>query len=164
LPKVQRILAIDYGTKRVGFAYTVNNIIFTLPQVNNDELLFDKISDIIKLHKINKIFVGKSEGRFAKVTQNFVDKIKFSSIDYDLVYYNSQGYFMGSGGGEVFSYIVDLENKQVYSAHLVVESQSSTYLFISDNTQIKELINFFTLTFKKDYPSLTIVDDDIVVE
>jgi hypothetical protein len=71
---------------------------------------------------------------------------------------------MGSGGGEVFSYIIDLENKQVYSAHLVVESQSATYLFISDNTQNKELINFFTLTFKKDYPGLTIVEDDIVLD
>lgn len=96
--------------------------------------------------------------------ESFVDKIKFSSIDYDLVYYNSQGYFMGSGGGEVFSYIIDLENKQVYYAHLVVESQTSTYLFISDNTENKELINFFTLNFKKDYPDLQIVNDDIVVE
>ena len=68
-------LSIDYGTKRVGFAYTVNNIIFTLPQVDNDDLLFDKISNIIKTHSINKIFVGKSEGRFAEITQDFVDKI-----------------------------------------------------------------------------------------
>ena len=96
--------------------------------------------------------------------ESFVDKIQFSSIDYDLVYYNSQGYFMGSGGGEVFSYIVDFENKQVYYAHLVVEPGSSTSLFISENTQNKELINFFTLTFKKDHPTLKIVEDDIVVE
>ena len=96
--------------------------------------------------------------------ESFVDKIQFSSIDYDLVYYNSQGYFMGSGGGEVFSYIVDFENKQVYYAHLVVESGSSTSLFISENTQNKELINFFTLTLKKDHPILKIVEDDIVVE
>ncbi|HEX7357321.1 MAG TPA: hypothetical protein VF270_06415 [Ignavibacteriaceae bacterium] len=96
--------------------------------------------------------------------ESFVDKIKFSSIDYDLVYFNSQGYFMGSGGGEVYSYIIDFENKQVYYAHLVVESESATSLFISDNTSNKELINFFTLTFKKDHPNLKIVDDDIVVE
>ena len=96
--------------------------------------------------------------------ESFVDKIQFSSIDYDLVYYNSQGYFMGSGGGEVFSYIVDFENKQVYYAHLVVEPGSSTSLFISENTQNKELINFFTLTFKKDHPNLKIIEDDIVVE
>ncbi len=96
--------------------------------------------------------------------ESLVDKIKFSSIDYDLVYYNSQGYFLGSGGGEVFSYIIDFENKQVYYAHLVVESPTETSLFISDNTQNKELVNFFTLTFNKDYPTLKIVKDDIVVE
>ena len=94
----------------------------------------------------------------------FVDKIKFASIDHDLVYYNSQGYYLGSGGGEVFSYIIDLENKQVYYAHLVIESEISTSLFISDNTNSNELINFFTMTFKKDYPSLKLVNDDIVVE
>ena len=91
------------------------------------------------------------EGSFKEC---FVDKIKFASIDYDLVYFNSQGYFLGSGGGEVFSYIIDLENKQVYYAHLVIESETSTSLFISDNTKNKELLNFFTMTFKKDYPGL----------
>ncbi len=94
----------------------------------------------------------------------FVDKIKFPSIDYDLVYYNSQGFFLGSGGGEIFSYIIDFENKQVYYAHLVVELPNEPSLFISDNTENKELVSFFTLTFKKDYPSLKIVKDDIVTE
>jgi len=118
------------------------------------------------LEKSGDEFIPKYETELldGSFKESFVDKIKFSSIDYDLVYYNSQSYFLGSGGGEVFSYIVDLESKQVYSAHLVVESQSSTYLFISDNTRNKELINFFTLTFKKDYPALSIVEDDIVVE
>ena len=123
---------------------------------------------------IKFVFLEKSENEFiskyetevldGSFKESLVDKIKFSSIDYDLVYFNSQGYFMGSGGGEIFSYIVDFENKQVYYAHLVVESESSTSLFISENTQNKELINFFTLTFKKDHPGLKIVEDDIVVE
>ncbi len=118
------------------------------------------------LEKTDDEFVSKYETELldGSFKESFVDKIKFSSIDYDLVYYNSQGYFMGSGGGEVFSYIIDMENKQAYYAHLVVESQTSTYLFISDNTENKELINFFTLNFKKDYPGLQIVNDDIVVE
>ena len=117
--------------------------------------------------ELNLQFLEKSGNKFnskyetelldGSFKESFVDKIKFSSIDYDLVYYNSQGYFMGSGGGEVFSYIVDFENKQVYYAHLVVESGSSTSLFISENTQNKELINFFTLTFKKDHPVLKLL-------
>lgn len=118
------------------------------------------------LEKSGDEFISKYETSLldGSFKESFVDKIKFSSIDYDLVYYNSQGYFMGSGGGEVFSYIVDLESEQVYYAHLVVESGSSTSLFISENTQNKELANFFTLTFKKDHPGLQIVEDDIIVE
>ena len=40
-------LAIDFGTKRIGLAYSLRNIIFTLPMVNNDNKIFDKISQII---------------------------------------------------------------------------------------------------------------------
>ena len=96
--------------------------------------------------------------------ESLVDKIKLASVDYDLLYYNSQGYFMGSGGGEVFSYLIDMEKKQVYYAHLVVESNSAIYLYISDNTENKELVNFFTLSFRKDYPGLQIVNDDVLLD
>ncbi len=118
------------------------------------------------LEKTGNKFISKYETELlaGSFKESFVDKIKFSSIDYDLVYYNSQSYFLGSGGGEVFSYIIDFENKQVYNAHLIVESESSTSLFISENTSSKELINFFTLTFKKDYPGLKLVQEDIIVD
>lgn len=101
------------------------------------------------------------EGSFK---ESLTDKIKLASVDYDLIYYNSQGYFMGSGGGEVFSYLIDMEMKQVYYAHLVVESNSAIYLYISENTDNKELINFFTLSFRKDYPGLQIVNDDVLLD
>jgi hypothetical protein len=118
------------------------------------------------LEKTGNKFISKYETELlaGSFKESFVDKIKFSSIDYDLVYYNSQSYFLGSGGGEVFSYIIDFENKQVYYAHLIVESESSTSLFISENTSSKELLNFFTLTFKKDYPGLKLVQEDIIVD
>lgn len=118
------------------------------------------------LEKSGNEFIPKYETELldGSFKECFVDKIKFSSIDYDLIYYNSQGYFMGSSGGEIFSYIVDFENRQVYYAHLAVEAGSSISLFISENTQKKELKDFFMLTFKKDYPNLKIVEDDIVVD
>jgi hypothetical protein len=96
--------------------------------------------------------------------QAFVDKIKFSSFDQELLYYNSQDYYLGSGGGEVYSYIIDFDAKQVYYAHLVIDPSSSVSLFISDNTENKELRNFFLLNFKKDYPNLKLVDEDIIIE
>jgi hypothetical protein len=101
------------------------------------------------------------EGSFSKCT---VDKIKFAAFKNELIYFNSEDYFMGTAGGEVFAYIIDFENKQVYYAHLVAESENSISLFISDNTKDKEVINFFKLSFKKDYPGLSIVKDDIILE
>ncbi len=96
--------------------------------------------------------------------QAFVDKIKFSSFDNELLYYNSQDYYLGSGGGEVYSYIIDFDAKQVYYAHLVIDPSSAVSLFISDNTENKEIRNFFLLNFKKDYPDLKLVSEDIIIE
>lgn len=69
-------LAIDYGTKRIGLAYTVNNIIFTLPQILNDDKVINNLSKIINNHKINKIFVGMSQGIFAQKTKDFMILLK----------------------------------------------------------------------------------------
>jgi len=69
-------LSIDYGTKRVGLAHTLNNIIFTLPQINNDDKLILKIIKIITDYKINKVFVGLSQGKFALKTLDFVNLLK----------------------------------------------------------------------------------------
>jgi len=96
--------------------------------------------------------------------ESLVDKIKFPMRDYELIYYNSQGYFMGSGGGEVISYIIDFGKKEIYYAHLVADPVVPPSLFISKNTQDKYIREFFYTYFKKDYPKLRIVDEDITLE
>lgn len=68
-------LAIDFGTKRIGLAYSLNNIIFTLPMVKNDDKIFEKLSQIILDYKISKIYVGLSEGKIAQITKNFIVKL-----------------------------------------------------------------------------------------
>lgn len=120
----------------------------------------------IQLEMINNDLKIKYETELldGSFKESFIDKIKFSSFDHELIYYNSKGYYLGSGGGEVYSYIVNFEAKQVYYAHLVIDPSSSVSLFISENTQSKELRNFFTLTFKKDYPNLKVVEDDIIID
>lgn len=71
-------LALDYGTKNIGLAYTVNNIIFTLPKILNDNQTIINIQKIIVNHKIGKIFVGISQGKFAQKTQDFVTVLKLN--------------------------------------------------------------------------------------
>lgn len=96
--------------------------------------------------------------------ESFVDKIKFPMRDYELIYYNSKSYFMGSGGGEVISYIFDFGKKEVYYAHLVADPVVPPSLFISKNTLDKYIREFFYTYFKKDYPKLRIVDEDITLD
>lgn len=100
---------------------------------------------------------GLLEGSFtgAKVTTK-----KLESINYDLVYYNSQDYFLGSGGGEVFSYLIDFKNEQTYYAHLFMQRGRNVSLYLSDNVT-SEIKNFFLSIFNKDYPNLKIVNKDV---
>lgn len=94
---------------------------------------------------------------------SFVSKIKLQSTAYELIYYNSQGYFLGSGGGEIFSYLIDFNIKEVFYSHLVIESKEIS-LYLSDNIESPEVRNFFINNFKKDYPSLTLVSKDLEID
>ena len=86
-----------------------------------------------------------------------VDKIKFSEIPNELIYYNSKSYFMGSGGGEVFLHVVDLNKRKVYSAHLITAARGPATLDLSDNIDIPMLRTFFVSYFRRDYPSLKVI-------
>lgn len=69
-------LAIDYGTKNIGLAYSVNDIISTLPMVKNNSDLFKNIQKTVTDYRISKIYVGISEGKVAQMTKNFVSKLQ----------------------------------------------------------------------------------------
>ncbi|MBP6989605.1 Holliday junction resolvase RuvX, partial [Candidatus Shapirobacteria bacterium] len=65
-------LAIDFGTKRIGLAYSQDGIISTLPAIKNDPELIKNIKKVINEYHIDKIYVGISEGVFGETTQKFV--------------------------------------------------------------------------------------------
>lgn len=93
-----------------------------------------------------------------------VKKIKFPNFNYDLIYYNSQDYFWGSGGGEVFAYVINFTLKETYYAHLFSESRKPAELFLSKNITIPELRKFFVSYFKKDYPGLKLASEDVSLD
>ena len=69
-------LSIDYGHKRIGLAISIQGIIQPLSVVKNDDKFLPQLNKIISDYKIEKIFVGISQGEFAKKTQKFVDELK----------------------------------------------------------------------------------------
>ena len=90
--------------------------------------------------------------------QCLVNKIKFSDFDTELIYYNSKNYFMGNGGGDVYSHVIDLKKLKVYSAHLSVISEGRVSLDLSQNIDNPMIKNFFISYFRRDYPNLRLVE------
>ncbi|MCU7490638.1 MAG: hypothetical protein HF312_05940 [Ignavibacteria bacterium] len=97
-------------------------------------------------------------------TESLIKKIKLGNADYEMIYYDSQAYFMGSGGGEIFNYIVDFNKNQVYYAHFFSVEKKPTSLYLSPNTNVKEIRDFFIRHFQRDYPELRIVEKDYNLE
>lgn len=70
------LLAIDYGTKRIGLAISIQNIITPIDPIKNDPKKFDQIKKVIDSYQIDKIYVGISEGDFAVITKKFVKELQ----------------------------------------------------------------------------------------
>lgn len=70
------LLAIDYGTKKIGLAVSINGIIFTLPSIKNDKSLLPNLQQIIRQHQVSKVYIGLSVGHFARKTLIFVDHLR----------------------------------------------------------------------------------------
>lgn len=69
-------LAIDYGTKNIGLAVSIIGIITPIPAIKNDDHVIENIKKIIADYKIDGLYVGVSEGKFADITKAFVDKLR----------------------------------------------------------------------------------------
>jgi hypothetical protein len=91
-------------------------------------------------------------------------KINFPNYNYDLIYYNSEDYFLGSGGGEVFAYVLDFNTHSTYYAHLFSEAREPVKLFLSENISDKEIRKFYVSRFKKDYPDVQLSSEDVSLE
>jgi putative holliday junction resolvase len=70
------ILAIDYGTKRVGIAISWTSLAEPLTVLSNTQNLFDEILKLIEEHRPVTVVVGLSEQEMAKQTREFVENLK----------------------------------------------------------------------------------------
>ncbi|MBI2464838.1 Holliday junction resolvase RuvX [Candidatus Shapirobacteria bacterium] len=69
-------LGIDYGTKHIGLALAVSEIINTIPSIENNSESVDKINKILIENRVDKIFVGLSVGRVAQKTLEFIKSLR----------------------------------------------------------------------------------------
>jgi putative transcription antitermination factor YqgF len=69
-------LCIDYGTKNIGLAVSILDIITPIPAIKNDDKTIQNLQQVIFDYDINGVYVGVSEGYFADITKTFVDKLR----------------------------------------------------------------------------------------
>lgn len=65
------LLAIDYGFKRIGLAVSIMGVITPISGIKNDTHVLEYINRIIFDYKIEKIYIGISEGEVANKTKKF---------------------------------------------------------------------------------------------
>lgn len=119
--------------------------------------LFDVVEDTVKQIYETILLDGS-------LRESQIVPLELTGINHNLLYYNSGNYFMGSGGGEVFAYIIDLEKESVNYGHLVLARQvPKGGLFLSPKNE-KSISEFLTVEFKREYPGLRTIEKDIALE
>lgn len=86
--------------------------------------------------------------------------MKVAGKDHQLLYYNSGDFFLGSGGGEIFTYVIDYVDKKVHAAKLFVERSGEAKLQILTDGQEETIENYFITFYKKEYPELSIITNN----
>jgi len=87
-----KIIAIDYGTKRVGIAVGDTDLGIAVPQgvLKNDDKLIDKIEEIVRSKGARKVVVGfpltpsGREGERAKLVREFTETLSKRLKDVDI--------------------------------------------------------------------------------
>lgn len=71
-----KVLAIDFGTQRIGLALSFGTLADPLTIIPNEHNAVSYICKIIDDYKINQLLVGISENEMAKKTQEFVTLLR----------------------------------------------------------------------------------------
>lgn len=74
--QVVPVLAIDFGTVRIGLAVSRHTLADPLEIISNDEQKFQKIQQVCQENEVEKIIVGMSENEMAEKTQKFVSELQ----------------------------------------------------------------------------------------
>ncbi|MBP7700631.1 Holliday junction resolvase RuvX [Candidatus Woesebacteria bacterium] len=72
----EKILAIDFGTVRIGLAISRYILAEPLDIIPNDDKMFSKIQTICSENEVKKIIIGMSENEMALKTKDFAFKLE----------------------------------------------------------------------------------------
>lgn len=73
---IPKVLAIDYGTQRIGIAVSFHTLAEPLEIIKNHQGALARIVELCQQNNVEKIIVGLSENEMAKKTERFVAELK----------------------------------------------------------------------------------------
>lgn len=115
-------------------------------------VLLKPVSDSIEV-------VYKSSVLEGSLSEAVLKSVRINNFNYDFLYYNSGAYFIGSGGGDVYLYMVDFNMQVIYQVYGEVTSNGSLVLHLSGNIP-EEIKDFFISELRAEYSSLIIGSPD----
>ena len=71
-----KVLAIDFGTKRIGVAISEGTLAEPLVVLENDQNIFHQLQEIIDKYKIERLVIGLSENEMADQTRDFAQELE----------------------------------------------------------------------------------------
>ncbi|OGM14463.1 hypothetical protein A2V80_00730 [Candidatus Woesebacteria bacterium RBG_16_39_8b] len=123
-----RILAIDYGRKKIGLAVGDTETRFAEPhsviKFNTPEEAIDKVAKVSRVSKVSRAVLGISEGKMAEETKEFGEKLK-EELKIPVVY---QDETLTTNEAQVLSIDAGIKRKKrraledAYSATLILQS------------------------------------------
>jgi len=68
-------LGIDFGTKNIGLAISIQGIISPVGTYQNNPRIFDSLKKVIDEYQLEKIYIGLSSGKIAELTTDFIKQL-----------------------------------------------------------------------------------------
>ncbi len=117
-----RILAIDYGKRKIGLALATNSIAepYKVIRYESEEEVLEKIEKIVKAEKVEQIVIGISEGKMAEEARSFGKKLNSSVVFQDETLTTQQAQELSIKAGIKRKKRKSLED--AYSAALILQA------------------------------------------
>lgn len=164
LQKVRDVLGNEVGfTVKGNFNNTGVFEVVAAKDINNSELSGIQFY-LLQLNGSDLTITDSTRILEGSLKYSLTNKIKFPFFNFELIYYNSKDYYMGSGGGEQFSYIINFNDNEIYYAHLISVPKKVDTIFLSNNISKEQIKNFFLSIAKKDFPNINVSSTDIILD
>jgi hypothetical protein len=80
------------------------------------------------------------------------------------LYYDSGDFFMGSGSGEVYVYVIFPKTNTIVKGHLFLTGEAPPRLFVPESTTATAVRTYIFNKFKDQYPGLKFAQKDITID